>query len=63
MKKQIFIINGSGGVGKDSFIEMMKLELAKTLIINNYIAIDNYSSVSKVKEIAKIMPTIPNGNQ
>ena len=47
MIKQVFIINGSGGVGKDSFIEVV----AKT----DKCAIGNYSSVSKVKEIAKII--------
>lgn len=47
MIKQVFIINGSGGVGKDSFIE----SVAKT---DKY-ALGNYSSVSKVKEIAKII--------
>ena len=47
MKKQIFIINGSGGVGKDAFIEILS---------ENYwdiCTVGNYSSVSKVKRIAK----------
>ena len=49
-KNQIFIINGSGGVGKDAFIEMVKL-----YTLNKNIKMENYSSVSKVKEIAKII--------
>ena len=47
MDKQIFIINGSGGVGKDSFIEILS-ENYWTLC-----TVGNYSSVSKVKRIAK----------
>lgn len=43
MNKKIFIINGSGGVGKDTFVELVS-ELVSTL---------NFSSVDKVKEIAK----------
>lgn len=45
MNKQIFIINGSGRTGKDSFCNM----------IRNYSGHDTYiiSSVDKVKEIAK----------
>lgn len=43
MNKKIFIINGSGGVGKDTFVELIS-ELVSTL---------NFSSVDKVKKIAK----------
>lgn len=47
MRKQIFIINGSGGVGKDALIE---------LIASCYdFHIMNFSSVDKVKQIAKII--------
>lgn len=53
MNKQVFIINGSGGVGKDSFIDMVSF--AESRILNKHIKIGNYSSVSKVKEIAKII--------
>lgn len=49
-KNQIFIINGSGGVGKDTFIEMVNLTAS-----NQNIRIGNYSSVTKVKEIARII--------
>lgn len=45
MDKQIFIINGSGGVGKDAFVSFVS-EFTPTM---------NYSSVNKVKEIAKII--------
>lgn len=58
MIKQVFIINGSGGVGKDTFVELIP---TYTPVINNgsfsmyvqNVEIGNYSSVSKVKEIAK----------
>lgn len=46
MKKQVFIINGSGGVGKDTFVETVKSQAKR-------IAIENYSSVTKVKKIAE----------
>lgn len=45
MAKQIFIINGSGGCGKDTFVSL----------VNKYISTKNFSSVDKVKEIAKII--------
>lgn len=44
MLKQIFIINGSGGVGKDTFISLLQ-EYCENIM--------NYSSVSKIKSIAK----------
>jgi hypothetical protein len=47
--KQIFIINGSGGVGKDEFINIMVEQFKEKCEIGNY------SSVSKVKEIAKLI--------
>lgn len=43
--KEIFIINGSGGVGKDTFIEFCK----------KYCKVKNISSVDKVKEAAIIL--------
>lgn len=43
INKQIFIINGSGGVGKDTFVEL----------VSKYVPAWNYSSVDKVKDIAK----------
>lgn len=42
--KQVFIINGSAGVGKDTFI---------SYISTTDVALINYSSIDKVKEIAK----------
>ena len=45
MKKQIFIINGHNCVGKDTFVSL----------VNNYIPAWNFSSVDKIKEIAKII--------
>ena len=49
MKKQIFIINGSGGVGKDAFVQMVNLQSWEDCVVGNY------SSVSKIKEIARII--------
>ena len=43
--KQIIIINGSGGVGKDTFVEFCK----------KYARVLNISSVDKVKEAANIL--------
>ena len=54
VKEQVFIINGSGGVGKDAFIEMVynqSYEPSK----NRYVKVANHSSVTKVKEVAKII--------
>lgn len=55
---QVFIINGSGGVGKDTFVKMIptyelcwKGENCSCYFKN--LDVGNYSSVSKVKEIAK----------
>lgn len=47
MIKQIFIINGSGGVGKDTFVEIA--------MCSDKCIVRNYSSVSKVKEIARLI--------
>lgn len=47
MNKQVFIINGSGGVGKDTFVGLVSKVLNHTVI--------NFSSVDKVKEIARII--------
>lgn len=44
MYKQVFIINGSGGVGKDTFVEFVA-DVFSTM---------NFSSVDKVKKIARI---------
>ena len=62
MKKQIFIINGSGGVGKDEFVIMISNQCYKLIEKNNdysyykeWLKVKNYSSVTKVKEIAKII--------
>ena len=45
MNKYIFVINGSGGVGKDTFVNMVA-KYAQTI---------NFSSVDKVKEVAKLL--------
>lgn len=45
MKKQVFIINGSGGVGKDTFISLLDY---RAIVMN-------FSSVDKVKEVAKVV--------
>ena len=51
--KQIFIINGSGGSGKDTFVSLVRECMEERLNQNNLV--DNFSSVDKVKEIAKII--------
>lgn len=51
MKKQIFVINGSGGVGKDTFVELVSVELNDKL--KKFHTVVNFSSVDKVKEIAR----------
>lgn len=51
MNKLIFIINGSGGVGKDTFVELVSVELND--ILKKFRTVINFSSVDKVKEIAK----------
>lgn len=53
MNKQIFIINGSGGVGKDLFVKIVKEILDKQSQL--FPTVINFSSVDKVKEIAKII--------
>ena len=45
MEKRIIIINGSGGVGKDTFVEYC----------SEFTNVKNISSVDKVKEAAKIL--------
>lgn len=45
------MINGSGGVGKDTFVELVSLELNDRL--KRFHTVINFSSVDKVKEIAK----------
>lgn len=50
MDKQIFIINGSGGVGKDTFVEFVSIVLNNNL--RRFHTVENFSSVDKVKEIA-----------
>ena len=44
MDKQIFVINGSGGVGKDTFVELFAR--------NNPVGIKNYSSIERLKTFA-----------
>ena len=51
LDKQIFIINGSGGVGKDTFVDLVSVELNDKL--KHFHTVINYSSVDKVKEIAR----------
>lgn len=51
MDKHIFIINGSGGVGKDTFVELVSTELND--ILKKFHTVVNFSSVDKVKDIAR----------
>lgn len=45
MKKELVIINGTGGSGKDTFVSYA----------SKYAKVYNFSSVDKVKEIAKLI--------
>lgn len=42
-KKRVFIINGKGGIGKDTFVEMVK----------KYVLADNCSSIDEIRYIAE----------
>lgn len=50
MEKQIFIINGSGGVGKDTFVELVDKCIQETYHSKDVV---NFSSVTDIKRIAK----------
>lgn len=52
-KKRIVILNGSGGVGKDTFVECVSDCIKKGL--NSKKQVWNYSSVDKVKQLAELM--------
>ena len=45
MKKHIVVINGTGGSGKDTFVDFC----------SKYCETFNFSSITKIKEIAKLM--------
>ena len=45
VNKQVFIINGSGGVGKDTFVSL----------VSNKATTINFSSVDKVKDVARLI--------
>ena len=45
MKKEIFVINGSGGVGKDTFVEYCR----------EFTNVKNISTIDKIKEVAKLL--------
>lgn len=45
MNKNIIVINGTGGSGKDTFVEY----------VSKYAKVYNFSSVDKVKEVAKLI--------
>lgn len=49
--KKIYIINGAAGVGKDTFVEIVRSVLSKTTDLDTY----NISSVDNVKIAAKIL--------
>jgi hypothetical protein len=50
MNKKIYVINGSGGVGKDLFVKYVTENSLNMFSTHN--SVRNYSSVSKVKKIA-----------
>ena len=43
--KKIVVINGTGGCGKDTFVELC----------SKYASVYNFSSIDKVKEVAKVI--------
>lgn len=51
MTKQVFIINGSGGVGKDTFVNLIQINFESKYM---YLVM-NFSSVDKVKKVAKLI--------
>jgi len=51
LNKSIFIINGSGYVGKDTFVNLVSIELNN--VLKQFHTVINFSSIDKVKEIAK----------
>lgn len=51
MNKKVYIINGSAGVGKDTFVGLISIHLND--IYRRLNTVINFSSVDKVKEIAK----------
>lgn len=51
LNKQIFVINGSGGVGKDTFVKLVSEEVNN--IFKSFHTVLNFSSVDEVKKIAK----------
>lgn len=51
LNKQIFVINGSGGVGKDTFVKLVSDELND--IMKRFHTVVNFSSIDRVKEIAR----------
>ena len=53
MTKQVFIINGSGGVGKDTFVSYVTHDM-KVFNFYNGECVENFSSVDKVKQLAKM---------
>lgn len=50
MNKHVFIINGSGGSGKDTFVKLVRAELND--IFKRFGTVDNYSSIDRIKEVA-----------
>lgn len=50
MNKQVFVINGSGGVGKDTFVNMIR-----TNLMQRGLRAINHSSVDEIKCIAKLL--------
>lgn len=52
MSKKIFVMNGTGGAGKDTFVKMVSRQMDKT---SNYMAVMNISSVDRIKDAAKII--------
>ena len=55
MNKQVFIINGGGGVGKDTFISLVNKAFKYSKFNKSNNPVMNFSSVDKVKKIATMI--------
>lgn len=55
MNKQVFIINGGGGVGKDTFVSLVNKAFKYSKFNKSNNPVMNFSSVYKVKKIATMI--------
>ena len=55
MNKQVFIINGTGGCGKDTFVSLVNKAFKYSKFNKSNNPVMNFSSVDKVKKIASMI--------